>query len=54
MKRVLICFGLAKNKTKLPESFIEIYHTFLKKIHNKNKKLNLLQQIFRVFTGKGG
>ena len=23
-------------------------------IHKKNKKLNLLQQIFRVFTGKGG
>ena len=25
-----------------------------KTIHNKNEKLNLLQQIFRVFTGKGG
>ena len=23
-------------------------------IHKKNKKLNLLQQIFKVFTGKGG
>ena len=31
MKKVLICFGLAKKKIKLPEIFIEIYHTYLKK-----------------------
>ena len=29
-------------------------HLSKKIIHNKNKKLNLLQQIFKVFTGKGG
>ncbi len=32
----------------------DLSHLSKKTIHNKNKKLNLLQQIFRVFTGKGG
>ena len=32
----------------------DLSHLSKKIIHNKNKKLNLLQQIFRVFTGKGG
>ena len=31
----------------------DLSHLSKKIIHNKNKKLNLLQQIFRVFTGKG-
>ena len=31
MKKVLIYFGLAKKKIKLPENFIEIYRTYLKK-----------------------
>ena len=34
--------------------YIDLSHLSKKIIHNKNKKLNLLQQIFRVFTGKGG
>ena len=32
----------------------DLSHLSKKIIHNENKKLNLLQQIFRVFTGKGG
>ena len=32
----------------------DLSHLSKKIIHNKNKNLNLLQQIFRVFTGKGG
>ena len=32
----------------------DLSHLSKKIIHNKNTKFNLLQQIFRVFTGKGG
>ena len=32
----------------------DLSHLSKQTIHKKNKKLNLLQQIFRVFTGKGG
>ena len=32
----------------------DLSHLSKKIIHNKNKKMNILQQIFRVFTGKGG
>ena len=32
----------------------DLSHLSKKVIHNKNKKLNLLQQIFRVFTKKKG
>ena len=32
----------------------DLSHLSKKIIHNKNIKLNLLQQIFRVFNGKGG
>ena len=32
----------------------DLSHLSKKIFFNKNKKLNLLQQIFRVFTGKGG
>ena len=32
----------------------DLSHLSKKIIHNKNKKLNLLQQIFRLFNGKGG
>ena len=32
----------------------DLSHLSKQTIHKKNKKLNLLQQIFRVFTGKAG
>ena len=32
----------------------DLSHLSKQTIHKKNKKLNLLQQIFRVFTSKGG
>ena len=32
----------------------DLSHLSKQTIYKKNKKLNLLQQIFRVFTGKGG
>ena len=32
----------------------DLSHLSKKIVHNENKKLNLLKQIFRVFTGKGG
>ena len=32
----------------------DLSHLSKKVIHNKNKKLNLLQQIFKVFTRNGG
>ena len=32
----------------------DLSHLFKKIIHNKNKKLNLIQQIFRILTLKGG
>ena len=40
----------SEEEDKFTRKFLEIYHTYLKTIHNKNKKWNLLQQIFRVFT----
>ena len=32
----------------------DLSHLSKKEIHNKNKNSNLLQQIFRVLTGKAG
>ena len=45
----------SEEEDKITRKFYrDLSHLSKKIIHNKNKKLNLLQQIFRVFTGKAG
>ena len=45
----------SEEEDKITRKFYrDLSHLSKKIIQNKNKKLNLLQQIFRVFTGKGG
>ena len=45
----------SEEEDKITRKFYrDLSHLSKKIIHNKNKKLNLLQQIFRVFNGKGG
>ena len=45
----------SEEEDKITRKFYrDLSHLSKKIIHNKNKKLNLLQQIFRVFTEKEG
>ena len=45
----------SEEEDKITRKFYrDLSHLSKKVIHNKNKKLNLLQQIFKVFTRNGG
>ena len=45
----------SEEEDKITRKFYrDLSHLSKKEIHNKNKNSNLLQQIFRVLTGKAG
>ncbi len=45
----------SEEEDKITRKFYrDLSHLSKKIIHNKNKKLNLLQQIFRFFNGEAG
>ena len=45
----------SEEEDKITRKFYrDLSHLSKKEIHNKNKNSNLLQQIFRVLTGKSG
>ena len=45
---------LSEEKDKITKQFYrDSSHLSKKLIHNKNKKLNFIQQIFRLFNGRG-